>query len=201
MRKPSFVFLCGLAACGRSSNGMCENISTPVDLDDSSLGFSAREMYDMVTASAMPTSIVWDEATPGVESSVIAMRIDGHADEAETLGGCSGPEDTLTLPLDVSISIDDGGFSWAGQVSLEAKDLAALESIDVSSWGNPAEVSGNFEAELASHFDDHPGSEPAGAMLGLSNEWTDAKVGIWAGFNLEDGSDGAAALWMGHWQF
>jgi hypothetical protein len=178
----------------------CAETLESVAEDDSSLGFTAADVLDLL-GSNLPTSVVWDEHTLGAESASLALTLGGLAGSLAVVTrpeDCGVGEPALRVPVEMSMSMDDGYVVGSGTVAIDAYALA-LDSL--LAFGDLQRLPVVLEGDYADDFEAYRPSSPHGDQTVLEtyvsgiHAWDAVQIDIavdWAG-------EGNEMLWRGHW--
>lgn len=203
------LLLLALLGCGGQTgeNGDlgCEPVYTATTAEDSTLGFSAEDVFAMLD-DAPPVEVVWTEMTQKSESADISLVLtaDGDPELAEPGGetsACAESGTWLRVPVRMEISLAGGEVTASGSTHL---DVGALDLSRVglsSDWDLPAELSGEYATQFAAYFE----AEYASRGFSLDSTWI-TFADTWAEpvFDIEfkstsADSGSAATAWRGTW--
>lgn len=172
-----------------------ELVSTEVELDDDHVGFSARDVGELVGAQSF-TSAAWREgggssavslSLTGPTAAVVQTRDWSGEDDSENPRCSFAWEEALDVGFDLALDVDGGGIVAAGAVVLTAwgdlddadetywGDASAYDSLELADWylsafegAMASVVPAELDAEWAAAVDASvdPGFTPDGYAIG-----------------------------------
>lgn len=199
-----FLFGCG-GQSGENGEGECEPALTPTSNTDTSLGFSAEDVADLLD-DHLPVSVTWDEMTQGETTTDITLQLalEGEPSIASPGGetpNCPEEDQWLRVPVTMEVSLASGQVVASGVTELDvgALDLARVHL--TPGWDLPAELFGDYADQFEAYFETEYGSREFtldSTWVVLDDTWAEPTVDIAFQFTSAD-AGGNAGAWRGTW--